>query len=120
MAIVSPLIANIIQIIATGFSILLLAKMGRRPLILTGNLGLAICDLLMGSLFLIQYKLNWKPAIDIVLLIIFIFMVFYGLTIGPIVWLYVPEIIPANLVPPATAMNWIGCAFCIIVPSYII
>lgn len=46
-------------------------------------------------------------------------MVLYGLTIGPIVWLYVPEIVPAKIVPPATAMNWIGCSFCIMVPNFI-
>lgn len=120
LAIYSPLFSNFIQLIATAFSILLLTKLGRRCLILTGNLGLALCDIGMGILFLLNFLDGWMWAIDVVLVIILIFMVIYGLTIGPIVWLYVPEIIPAYLVPPATAMNWIGCSFCIIVPNFII
>jgi hypothetical protein len=35
-------------------------------------------------------------------------MLIFGLTLGPITWLYVPEIIPANIVPFATVSNWIA------------
>ena len=46
-------------------------------------------------------------------------MIFYGLTVGPVVWLYVPEIIPAKIVPVATFMNWFGCSICIIITPVI-
>jgi hypothetical protein len=41
-------------------------------------------------------------------------MIIYGVSLGPVVWLYVPEIIPANVVPIATMMNWFGCSLCVI------
>jgi len=31
-----------------------------------------------------------------------------GLTVATVSWLYVPEIIPTNVVPSATTTNWIG------------
>ena len=42
-------------------------------------------------------------------------MIWYGLTIGPVVWLYIPEIVPTKMVPLATIMNWVGCSICVIV-----
>lgn len=47
-------------------------------------------------------------------------MIIYGTTIGPAVWLYVPEIIPPKIVPPATSMNWLGVAFSVMVTPIII
>ena len=39
----------------------------------------------------------------------------YGISLGPAVWLYVPEIIPAKIVPFATTLNWIGGAITILI-----
>jgi len=44
-----------------------------------------------------------------------IYMAIYSTTIGPVVWMYVPEIIPAKIVPFATTLNWLGCSFCLII-----
>jgi len=41
-------------------------------------------------------------------------MLIYGISLGPVVWLYVPEIIPARRVPWATMMNWFGASICVI------
>ncbi len=116
----APLLANIVQLIATAFSVLMLAYFGRRTLMLVGNFTLAIFDLIIGALFLILYINNWTSAVYIALGFIMLFMISYGLTIGPVVWLYVPEIIPARFVPPATFMNWFGCSICVIVTPFII
>jgi hypothetical protein len=40
--------------------------------------------------------------------------------LGPVVWLYVPEIIPAKMVPFATMMNWLGCSLCVIFTPIVI
>ena len=47
-------------------------------------------------------------------------MMIFGLTIGPVVWLYVPEILPTKMVPLATALNWTGCSLCVVVPPIVI
>lgn len=51
---------------------------------------------------------------------ILVFMVIYGVTIGPAVWLYVPEIIPPKIVPPATFMNWFGVSVSVIFTPIVI
>lgn len=53
LALYAPLIANIIQLIATAVSVWVLTCFGRRSLILFGNLSLAIVDLIIGAMFLI-------------------------------------------------------------------
>lgn len=44
----------------------------------------------------------------IVVLGLFLFMAVFGLSLGPIVWLYIPEIVQPKIVPYSTAANWIG------------
>ena len=38
---------------------------------------------------------------------LFMFMVGYSFSLGPIIWLYIPEIVPARLMPWALVMHWI-------------
>jgi len=38
----------------------------------------------------------------------------FGLTLGPIVWMYIPEIVQASFLPYSTMMNWAGSAVCIL------
>lgn len=99
---------------------LALSVYGRRTLILAGNYGLAFVDIVIAVMFLLLDLIQWKPAVYIALIFIMIFMIIYGVTIGPTVWLYVPEIIPARFVPTATCMNWIGCSFSILVTPQIL
>ena len=48
------------------------------------------------------------------MVLIMLFNIIFGLTLGPTVWLYVPEIAPPKVVPLATATYWLGCSFCVI------
>lgn len=120
LALYAPLLSNIIQLIATMGSIVLLTHFGRRSIMLAGNLSLAIIDLIIGGMFLILVFSEEKAPVYIALVFIMLFMVSYGLTIGPVVWLYVPEIIPARFVPPATFMNWFGCSICVIATPFVV
>ena len=51
-------------------------------------------------------------------------MAVFGLTLGPIVWLYIPEIVESNIIPYSTMVNLFGAASCTIIfplitdPSY--
>ncbi len=36
------------------------------------------------------------------------FMVNFAFTLGPLVWMYVPQVAQPNIVTLATAMNWFG------------
>jgi hypothetical protein len=79
---------------------------------LFGNVGLAIVDIGIGILFVFS---GWVGSGYFIFALLIVYMLIYGISIGPSVWMYVPEIITAKIVPLATMMNWIGCTLCVMV-----
>lgn len=108
-----PLIINSVQVVANIIAVFVVSKIGRKPLILFGNLALGVVDLAIGILFLVSDEWGGAGMFIFVLLIVYMFV--YGFSLGPVVRFYVPEIIPANAVPVATAMNWLSCSVGVIV-----
>ena len=99
-----PLIVNSVQLIVSFLAVFLLKSMGRKTVTLMGNGGLFVINLAIAILFI---YIDYGESIIIAVSVLFVlFMIIFGLTIGPITWLYVPEIIPASMVPFATADNW--------------
>ena len=49
-----------------------------------------------------------------ILIGLFFFMAVFGLSLGPVVWLYIPEIVEPSIVPFSTAANWISASLIII------
>ena len=49
-----------------------------------------------------------------------LYNIVYGATLEPVVWLYVPEIIPSRIVPFATMTNWFGCSICVLFTPIVI
>ena len=47
-------------------------------------------------------------------------MIAYSLSLGPVVWPYVPEIMPSKYIPYASCMNWVAAAICTIATPYIL
>jgi len=43
-----------------------------------------------------------------------IFMANFGVSLGPVVWLYIPEIVEPKIIPFSTMANWASCTFIII------
>lgn len=84
---------------------------GKRTILLAGGLGLAVCDIMIGTCFYFYDKFNGIPWIILVLLSFF--MVIYGTTIGPAVWMYIPEIIPGKVVPVAATLNFFSSTCCL-------
>lgn len=100
-----------LQFLATFSTIYVLTKIGRKPLTLFGNLALALIDIAIGILFIFDHSKAYGYTIFGLLIL---YNIIYGVSLGPVVWLYVPEIIPAKVVPLATMMNWLGCSICVI------
>ena len=88
-------------------------QFGRRAIILSGSLGLAVCDIIIGICF--SYSDEYQEMFWIIFVVLIFYMVIYGLTIGPVVWMYIPEIIPASVVPFAATINCISSTFCLII-----
>jgi SP family arabinose:H+ symporter-like MFS transporter len=115
---VVPLILNVAQLLATVGTVAVLTRVGRKPLTLIGNLSLAVVDIAMGILFVFQKE--WAPSGIFVFVLLIIYNLIYGISLGPVVWLYVPEIVPSKVVPLATVMNWFGCSLCVIFTPIVI
>lgn len=99
---------------------LALSHFGRRTLLLFGTISVSICNFVIAIAFLIIDIYDWKPAVYIALIFIMFFMILFGFTLGPVSWLYVPEIIPPRFVPFATCINWIGCSFTLMIAPVMI
>jgi hypothetical protein len=76
-----------INFVSAALSFLVIRVYGRRPLLLIGHTGIAICHGLVGLLTI--YKVNYG-----VLVFMCLFIVVYEFTSGPLAWIYAAETCP--------------------------
>jgi len=102
------LFVGITNVVFTIVAILLLDRVGRRVLLLTGTVGAALALGLLGAFFqspTLQHDAAW---VGLVALIVFIASFAVGL--GPVFWLMISEIFPLGLRSKAmsvcTVANW--------------
>lgn len=83
-----------------------LDRMGRRPTMIVGSIGLAVCMLLITVLLQNGLKKASLGAVSF----FFVYMCFFGSCMNCTPWVYVPEILPLQLrakgVAIATSSNW--------------
>ncbi|KAK9286643.1 hypothetical protein L1049_015043 [Liquidambar formosana] len=80
------------QLIMTGVAVLVVDRLGRRPLLLGGVSGMVVSLFLLGSYYLF---LDDAPAGAVVALLLYVGC--YQLSFGPIGWLMISEIFPLCL-----------------------
>jgi sugar porter (SP) family MFS transporter len=102
------LFVGITNVVFTIVAILLLDRVGRRVLLLTGTVGAALALGLLGAFFqspTLQHDASW---VGLVALIVFIASFAVGL--GPVFWLMISEIFPLGMRSKAmsvcTVANW--------------
>lgn len=108
-----PVIMGIVQFIAAMYSMGCLAKTKRRTLVLSGNLGMGLCSLGMGILFI--YIKEFPNGYWVVIALIFLYMTIHGGTLIPAVWLYVSEVAIGSTPQYSSITNWLMCSATIIV-----
>jgi len=47
-------------------------------------------------------------------------IIIYGMTLGPLVWPYLPEVVPARIIPLAQTMNWLIDCLTLTLPPIIL
>ncbi|KAM3133557.1 hypothetical protein pb186bvf_014399 [Paramecium bursaria] len=90
------------------FSILaipLLNKFGRRPLLLYGTIYCSITLLVIGV-----FGSDQKGNGLIISIFMFLYLAGFQFSLGPVVWIYISDILPEKGVSIAVLANWIGCA----------
>jgi len=104
---------NFEQVLACFVTGIVLTKFGRKIILQIGSLSIGISCLFIMIGFFIQDSAP-DASQGLILFGLFMFMGFFGFSLGPIVWLYIPEIVQPRIVPYSTASNWICAALVII------
>ena len=109
-AITQTLSVGLTNVVFTVVAILLLDKVGRRPLLLIGTIGLGFSLVLLAVFFGVGSLQHSDPWIALVALIVYIACFAIGL--GPVFWLMISEIFPQRLRSRAmsvtTVANWLA------------
>jgi len=108
-----PSLTNFEQVLGCVFASYLLIKFGRKTILQLGTLleGIACGLILIG--FLVKDQREQVGQV-FVMVGLFMFMAAFGLSLGPVVWLYIPEIVQPKIIPYSTASNWISASIVII------
>jgi len=100
-------ITGAINLIFTIFAMLLVDRIGRRPMMLAGCFGIAISHLLCA----LAYHAGWPPLAVLVLTLSAIAC--YSMTLAPVTWVLISEIFPnrvrAHGVSIAVGALWAAC-----------
>ncbi|OMP01497.1 Sugar/inositol transporter [Corchorus olitorius] len=86
------ILLGLLKLIMTGAAVVVVDRLGRRPLLLGGVSGIVISLFLLGSYYLF---LNDVPAVAVVALLAYVGC--YQLSFGPIGWLMISEVFPLRL-----------------------
>lgn len=86
------ILLGVLKLIMTGVAVLVVDRLGRRPLLLGGVSGIVISLFLLGSYYTF---LDDIPAVAVVALLLYVGC--YQLSFGPIGWLMISEIFPLRL-----------------------
>ena len=90
-------VLNVLSAVTAG---LIIDKAGRKSILLFGNF---LCIVFLGILSYLVYHDNYAVSKYFVLLYIFAF----GMSLGPVVWIYIAEILPDKGIAVAIFLNWV-------------
>jgi sugar porter (SP) family MFS transporter len=100
-------IVGLVNMLFTIVAIVLVDKVGRKPLLLIAAGGMGISQVLLGAAFKLQ-----GTSEALILLVILLYIAFFAMAMGPIVWVVMSEIFPTRLrgsaMAIATVILWLS------------
>lgn len=113
------MITTIVNVCSTPISFYTMEKVGRRPLLLWGALGMVICQFIVAITGTVDG--DNKSAVSAEISFICIYIFFFASTWGPGAWVVIGEIFPLPIrsrgVALSTASNWLwNCIIAVITP----
>ncbi len=107
-ALAATMIVGVTNVLFTIVAVLLLDRLGRRTLLITGTVGIVLSLALLGVYFTsstLQRDYGWLALAGLML-----FIASFAIGLGPVFWLMISEIFPVGLRSPAmsvcTIANW--------------
>ncbi|KAL2820100.1 general substrate transporter [Aspergillus granulosus] len=113
------MITTIVNVFSTPISFWTMEKIGRRPLLLWGALGMVVCQFIVAIAGVVDGNNPSTVSAQISFICIYIF--FFASTWGPGAWVVIGEIYPLPIrsrgVALSTASNWLwNCIIAVITP----
>jgi len=106
-AIFQSALIGLVNLIFTLVAIALVDRLGRKPMLLAGCAGMGLSFVLLGAAF--KFQLFSGP---LVLVLTLLYIAFFAMTQGPIIWVVIAEIFPNRLrgraMAIATAALWVA------------
>jgi SP family arabinose:H+ symporter-like MFS transporter len=106
-AILQSAIVGLVNVLFTFVAIALVDRIGRKPMLLAGSAGMGLSFVLLGAAF----KFHLFSG-GLVLVFTLLYVAFFAMTLGPIVWVVISEIFPTRVrgraMAMATASLWIA------------
>jgi len=106
-AIFQSALIGLVNLVFTLIAIALVDKWGRKPMLLAGCAGMGVSFILLGAAF--KFQLFSGP---LVLVLTLLYIAFFAMTQGPIIWVVISEIFPNRLrgraMAIATAALWVA------------
>lgn len=100
---------GVVNVLATVFAIIYLDKLGRRPLLLTGLIGMCLC--LLGLSFSFYAGSELGSLRWLALGCTFVYIICFAFSLGAILWLVVSEIFPLEVRATAMGVAVFSCWF---------
>ena len=108
---VTTAITGAVSVVATLISVFYIDRVGRRPLLIIGSIGM-MCSLIVVGAIIIQYGSTTDIQRRAITAFICFYIVHFSYSYGPIAWLYPPETFPLHLrakgASISTAANWLA------------
>jgi MFS transporter, SP family, galactose:H+ symporter len=103
---------GVVNVLSTIIAIWLVDRLGRKPLLIAGLIGMILGLGILGGAQLLGSTVSLSPRISATVTVacVGVFIVCFAFSLGPIVWLMISEIFPnrarARAAAVATAANW--------------
>lgn len=110
----APILISLVAFICPFLSNFCIKYLSRRMTFQIGTVGCCILNLLLTFGYIFEIAPVALLVFKVLLLMI------YGLTISPLLYTYLPEVVPARIIPLAQVMNWVIDAITLPLPGVIL
>jgi len=99
MALLQTIAVGAVNVVFTVLAMVFVDRLGRKPLLLGGALGMAICLLGMG------WSVMHQSASAALLVYVLLYIACFALSVGPVTWILLSELFPTALRAEAMAIS---------------